>query len=208
VAGRGGRSSGADRIAARKARVERHAGETDPEVVLNAAARYLETRSRSVDEVRRHLARAAYPPALVERAIDRLLELGMLDDSAFARSWIESRDRAHPRGRQALRRELALKGIDRDTVEVAIEERDLGGAAGDGAPVGPGDEPALDTSADERAAARLLARRSAALVRIADPRARRQRAYALLARNGFDADVCRDVSARFAAASDGPGPDG
>jgi regulatory protein len=204
VAGRGRRAGGADRIATRKARLERHAGETDPEVVLNAAARYLETRSRTVDEVRRHLARAAYPAALVEGAIDRLLELGMLDDSAFARSWIESRDRARPRGRQALRRELALKGIDRDTIEKAIGERDPGGAIGDGALGGAGDVPALDMSADERAAERLLSIRSPALLRVADPRARRQRAYALLARNGFDADVCRDISARFAAASDGP----
>jgi regulatory protein len=207
VAGRGRRAGGADRVAARKARLEGHASETDPDVVLNAAARYLETRSRSVEEVRRHLALAAYPAALVEGAVDRLLELGMLDDSAFARSWIESRDRAHPRGRQALRRELALKGIDRDTIEAAVEERDLGGAVGDGGAVGPAGEPAPDTSADERAAQRLLARRSVALLRVGDPRARRQRAYALLARNGFDADVCRDVSARFAAATDERDPD-
>ena len=43
--------------------------------------------------------------------------------------------------------------------------------------------------ADEAAAARLLARRGAAAAREADPRRRRAKAYALLARNGFDPDV-------------------
>jgi SOS response regulatory protein OraA/RecX len=37
---------------------------------------------------------------------------------------------------------------------------------------------------------------------VADPRQRRQRAYALLARNGFDPEVCRTVAAE--AESDGP----
>jgi hypothetical protein len=34
------------------------------------------------------------------------------------------------------------------------------------------------------------------LARVADPRQRRARAYALLARNGFDPDVCREVAAQ------------
>ena len=36
------------------------------------------------------------------------------------------------------------------------------------------------------------------LDRVADPRQRRQRAYALLARKGFDPEVCRDVAATVA----------
>ncbi|MET1231345.1 MAG: hypothetical protein ABWY52_00680, partial [Candidatus Limnocylindrales bacterium] len=49
--------------------------------------------------------------------------------------------------------------------------------------------------ADEIAARRLLARRAAALAREPDPRRRRQKAYALLARNGFSPDVCARVAA-------------
>jgi hypothetical protein len=41
-------------------------------------------------------------------------------------------------------------------------------------------------------------------MRVADLRLRRQRAYGLLARNGFDPDVCRSVSARLVAAEDAP----
>ncbi len=195
-----------DRVAVRKARLERHAAETDPEIVLNAAARFLEARQRSVHEVRRHLSEARYPEPLIERAIERLLELHWLDDETFARSWVESRDRAHPRGHQALRRELALKGIDRETIQLVIGERDEG-AAGELVAAQDHDGAADEGSADERAAIRLLEKKGASLARVEDPRVRRQRAYALLARNGFDADVCREVSAGFAREEAPPAED-
>jgi regulatory protein len=173
-------------------RRERKAAVDDPAVVLEAAARFLEARSRSVAEVRRRLSSAGYQPGLVEAAIERLLELGMLDDEAFARAWVESRDRARPRGERAIRQELALKGVDRTTVDLVLAERReamAGPSAGDDGPA----------SADEAAAKRLLARHARALSRVPDPRERRQRAYALLARNGFDPDVCRTVAAAVAA---------
>ena len=182
------RTTGTERLEARRARLERHAAETDQAVVLNAAARFLELRSRSVDEVRRHLAAARFPEPLVEGAVARLSELGMLDDRAFAQAWVESRDRARPRGETALRRELTLKGIDRETVASVLAERSEA-ALGDGPSSGT-------LGADQLAAERLLARNRAALQRVADSRARRQRAYALLARNGFDPEVSRDVSGR------------
>jgi SOS response regulatory protein OraA/RecX len=189
------RRTGPERLEARRARLERHAAESDPAVVMNAAARFLELRSRSVDEVRRHLIDAAFPEALVERTVERLIELGILDDRAFATAWVESRDRARPRGQVALRRELARKGIDREIVaEVLVERSEAAAAATDEDGVSGG------AGADERAAERLLARNRAALLRVADPRTRRGRAYSMLARNGFDPEVCREVSARFVAA--------
>jgi SOS response regulatory protein OraA/RecX len=195
------RPNGTRRLEARKARLERHAAETNPDTVLNAAARFLELRSRSVHEVRRHLADAAFPAELVERAIGRLLELGMLDDRAFATAWVESRDRTRPRGRMALRGELALKGIDRETIAAVLSDRDgtavgVPGAAGSDGDATPADRPVR--SADEVAARRLLEKSRPALQRFDDPRVRRQRAYALLARKGFDPEVCREVSGRFA----------
>jgi len=191
------RPIGSHRLEARRRRLERHAEVEDPALVLNAAARFLELRSRSLDEMRRHLAAARYPADLIERDIGRLLELGMLDDRAFGRAWVESRDRARPRGEQALRRELSLKGLDRDLIAEILAER-----AGEGQPDDDGldSEPVVEPGADRRAAEKLLARRGAALGRIADPRARRQRAYALLARNGFSPEICREVSTRFGAA--------
>ena len=192
------RRSGTELQEARRARRQSRAAETDPAIVLNAAARFLEVRSRSIDEVRRHLAAAGYPAALVDAAIARLMELGMLDDRAFARAWADSRDRARPRGAAVLRRELGLKGIDREVVTEVLAERSEAAAA-----QATGEEGGV-ASADEVAADRLLWKSRTTLLRVADPRARQQRAYALLARNGFDPEMCREVSARFVAAESVP----
>ncbi len=151
---------------------ERLSAVDDPALVLEAALRFLEPRQRSIGEVRRRLTRVGYQPELVEGAITRLVELGMLDDQAFARTWIESRDRARPRGQRALRRELAVKGIEREVVDSTLEKRD-----------------AESPDADAGAAGVLLERNARALARVPDLRARRQRAYALLARNGFDSET-------------------
>ena len=152
-------------------------------MVLEAAARFLEARPRAVAEVRRRLSGTGYRPDLVEGAIERLASLGYLDDDAFARAWVESRDRAHPRGAGALRRELRLKGVADDVIaEVLADRADL---TADGA---------TEVSVDAAAATRLLERKRAALLREADPRRRRQRAYGLLARSGFDPGTCTTVS--------------
>lgn len=191
MAGRPGRR---ESLAERR---ERRAAVEDPAVVLEAAARFLEARSRSVAEVRRRLAGAGYRADLVEGAIERLGELGMLDDEQFARSWVESRDRARPRGERAIREELRQKGIDRTTADLVIDERRAGAAGVEDPARGPTDEA---RSADQAAADRLLAKHARALARVADPRQRRQRAYALLARNGFDPEVCAILAARLVAA--------
>jgi regulatory protein len=167
-------------------RRERRAEIDDPAVVLEAAARFLEARARSIGEVRRRLSAAGYRPELIDGAITRLTELGMLDDAVFARAWVESRDRARPRGERALAEELRVRGVDRAVIAAALEER-RSTASDEGEDAVP--------SADEAAAERLLARHARALERVADPRARRQRAYALLARNGFDPATCASASA-------------
>jgi len=170
-------------------RRERKAEIEDPAVVLEAAARFLEARARSIGEVRRRLTTTGYRADLIEEAIVRLTELGMLDDAAFARAWLESRDRARPRGERALSEELRVRGVDRTVIGEALDERRASAAAVDD----PEDE--APPSADEAAAEKLLARNARALARVADPRARRQRAYALLARNGFSPSVCATASA-------------
>lgn len=171
----------------------------DPAVVLEAAARFLEVRPRSVQEVRRRLSQAGYRADLIEAAIARFTELGMLDDAVFAAQWVESRDRAHPRGEHALIIELRQKGIDAPTIaatlkarrETAVQWEDRTSDVAANA-----DEPTLQPlpGADEVAARKLLMRQVRSLERIADVRLRRQRAYAVLARNGFDPDTCREVS--------------
>jgi regulatory protein len=148
----------------------------DPSLVLAAALRFLEARPRSTTEVRRRLLIHGYRADLVEGCLERLLDLDILDDEAFARTWVESRDRARPRGERALRSELARKGIDRAVTDEVLEGR-------------AEEHPDADASA----ARRVLEGHEHALARVADPRARRQRAYALLARSGFDSDTIGEV---------------
>ncbi len=189
--------------------LQQRAAVEDAAVVLAAGARFLEARGRSVTEVRRRLTQAGYRPELVEAAIVRLGELGLLDDESFARSWVESRDRARPRGARVLRAELGRKGVDAATVDEIMAERDLPPAE----PVAFGGRRVLreeGQSADEAAARAVLARNTATLARVADPRKRRQRAYALLARNGFDpgliGELVRDLD-RGAGDDDGSDAD-
>jgi len=166
------------------ARRERRAAVDDPAVLMEAAAAFLATRARSVGETRRRLRSHGYPPALIEEVLTRLVEMRYLDDEAFARAWVESRDRSRPRGETALRRELALKGVDREVVARVLAERAVPAEEG----TGPPDVP------DRSAAERLLAKHRRALEREVDPRKRRQRAYALLARSGFDPEICAELS--------------
>ncbi len=177
-------------------RRERRAAIEDSQVVLEAAARFLEARSRSVAEVRRRLGAAGYRADLVEGAISRLLEVGVLDDEVFARAWVESRDRARPRGERAIREELRLKGIERPIADLVLAERR--DAAVTHAALTPDDDGSAATP-DRVAAERLLAKHRRSLERVADARQRRQRAYALLARNGFDPETCREVASTVAA---------
>ena len=169
--------------------------------VVDAAARFLEARPRSISEVRRKLQHLGYQATLVEAAVARLVELRYLDDDAFARTWVESRDRAKPRGEHALRRELGLKGVERSLLDSVLAER-RDDALADAASSPDGDP---GPSADDVAAERLLQRKMSTLLREPDLRRRQQRAYALLARNGFDPGICGSVSRRLltgASASD------
>ncbi len=181
----------------------------DPVVVHEAALRFLEARQRSVAEVRRRLTTAGYRADLVTSALDRLGDLGLLDDEAFARAWVESRDRAHPRGEHALMLELRQKGIEARVIAAALLARRESAVRWDTGDGGPGDDERLGggavdrgasaNTADKAAARKLLARHARSLERVTDPRVRRQRAYALLARNGFAPDVAAEVAREITA---------
>jgi SOS response regulatory protein OraA/RecX len=220
-AGRAGRRAGPDERRAARATL------TSVGPVLDAAARLLEVRPRAAGEVRRRLLAAGFPPALVEAAIVRLIAAGYLDDEAFARVWVESRDRARPRGEAALRRELLARGVAAETANAILSERRARGTAdgerprtaADGAGVydgvaAGGMDGQTGEDVDAAAARRLLERRGRGLLREPDPRRRRDRAYSMLARAGFDPDTCREAVLAWLADMAGEdgreelGPDG
>lgn len=90
----------------------------DREDALAAALRLVASRPRSEQEMRGALARRRVAASLQEEIVSRLKELGLLDDSAFAASFVESRDGSSPRSRRLLAQELRQKGVSR---EIAAE---------------------------------------------------------------------------------------
>ncbi|HEU4759741.1 MAG TPA: regulatory protein RecX, partial [Dehalococcoidia bacterium] len=100
---------------------------------LASALRLLSYRPRSEAELRQRLARRGAPPPIVQQTIDRLRELGLVDDEGFARSWVESRDQASPRSRRLLASELRAKGVarpDADTAVASVDDEDAAYRAG------------------------------------------------------------------------------
>jgi regulatory protein len=91
---------------------------------LNAALRYLGYRPRSEVEVRQRLQQHGYDSACTEKALARLKERGLVDDTAFARFWKENRESFSPRSRRLTALELRRKGLDRDIIEKVIDEID------------------------------------------------------------------------------------
>jgi regulatory protein len=88
----------------------------------NRALRFLSYRPRSEAEVRRYLQGKAVSPAVEEEVIERLTRARLLDDLAFARYWVENRERFKPRSLRMLRHELRQKGVDAKTIAQALAD--------------------------------------------------------------------------------------
>jgi regulatory protein len=97
----------------------------DKDAVVQAvdrAVRFLSYRPRSIQEVRQNLEKHDTPPAVIDAAIERLIQLRYVDDEQFARFWVENRDNFKPRGAIALRQELRQKGIDNALVDAVLDD--------------------------------------------------------------------------------------
>jgi regulatory protein len=89
-----------------------------------SAYRYLSYRPRSIAELKRQLGNKGFNEDTIDQVVDRLSELELIDDLAFARYWVEQRETFKPRGRRALRYELYQKGIDREIVDIVVADVD------------------------------------------------------------------------------------
>ncbi|NDJ53497.1 MAG: hypothetical protein GYB68_10485 [Chloroflexi bacterium] len=143
------------------------------EVARETALNYLSYRPRSTSEVRAKLSEKGYSEAAIETAINRLTEVGLLDDAAFARFWLDNRDRFKPRGARALRFELHQKGIPDDIINLVLEDLD-------------------ESEAAYRAAHGRMARYAQA-----DQQTFNKKLGDFLARRGFSYDIIRDVLDRL-----------
>jgi len=106
-------------------------------------------------------------------ALDRITELGYIDDAAFARAWVESRHRARGLSERVLRRELTQRGVDRDIVDEVLLE---------------------GVSADsERAAALALVEKRLRSMQGADEETATRRLVGMLSRKGYSPGMAFSV---------------
>jgi regulatory protein len=158
---------------------------------LEIAVGFLGTRPRTRWELERRLRRAGAEDAVVEATVERLSDLGYLDDAAFARWWGEQRDRHSPRGRRMIEAELRQHGVPREVVEAFREEH--------AAPERSPEDDALPGSEQERA--REALERHLRGRPLPEDRRAVQRIGTYLMRRGFDGDTVRSAI-RAAGATD------
>jgi regulatory protein len=104
-------------------------GEDEVAKAVDRAVHFISYRPRSVQEVRRNLAEKGIAAEVIEAALARLSAMGYVDDTAFARFWLENRETFKPLSPVALRQELQQKGIARDVIDEVLSEVDAEDAA-------------------------------------------------------------------------------
>ncbi|HWO72854.1 MAG TPA: regulatory protein RecX [Dehalococcoidia bacterium] len=87
----------------------------------DAALRLLAAGPRSRKDLRLRLTRRGFSREAVDAAIERMQQLGYLDDAAFARFFVETRQAATPRSKRALTFELTSRGVSREHIEAAFD---------------------------------------------------------------------------------------
>ena len=143
--------------------------DADPESVARAILLdQLTGRARSRSELADKLRSKNVPDHVATRLLDRFEEIGLVDDEAFARSWVESRQAGKGLARRALAQELRRKGVDDEVAREVLDEMDPD---------------------DEVEAARRLVRRKLRTVARLDHQVATRRLAGMLARKGYPAGV-------------------
>jgi regulatory protein len=138
------------------------------DLTREAALRVLDIAPKSRRDLEASLARKGYPSDVVERVLDRLTEVGLLDDGAYAAMLVRTRRAERGLSRRAIAVELARRGLTGETGEVALSQLD---------------------DADEEATATALAGRLLGRTRAAAPEVRLRRAVGALGRKGYSPDI-------------------
>lgn len=99
------------------------------EKAKNTAIRLIEYRPRSIAEVKNHLKKKNFSDLSIEQAIERLIDVDLLNDEKFARYWLEQRNTFKPRSKMALQQELRQKGVDRTIIDATLDTLDEEDAA-------------------------------------------------------------------------------
>ena len=137
----------------------------DPEQVARSIClRALTGAPKTRQQLADLLAKRGIPDAVAELVLDRFGEVGLIDDAAFARLWVTSRQAGRGLARRALKAELRAKGVDGEVAEEAV---------------------ALVDDQDEWDAARRLVQRRLPGLRRVDRVTAERRLVGMLARKGY-----------------------
>ncbi len=148
----------------------------------DACLRLLTDRARSRSELETKLSGRGFEPEIITKVLDRLQEIGLIDDADFANQWVHSRHTYSGKGKRALAVELRLKGIDQDVASEALSQID---------------------PEDERERAAELVRRKLKNKSVDDRDKVTRRLVSMLARKGYSAGMSYEVvKAEMAAVTD------
>ena len=90
---------------------------------MDSALRFL-ARARTMREVERHLDACEYGEVEVYETVERLKELGLLNDLAFAEEFVRTRLATKPVSRAHLREQLLSHETDAEAIEQALLQID------------------------------------------------------------------------------------
>lgn len=96
----------------------------EKEKIRNCAYRLLSYRERSSREMRERLIHAGYDALLVDDVVHGLIADDTLNDERFAQAFAKDYTRVKPKGNRFIIRELAKKGITKETIEEVLKTRD------------------------------------------------------------------------------------
>jgi regulatory protein len=145
----------------------------DPESVARAIClRALTGTPKTRQQLADLLARKGVPDDAATAVLDRFGEVGLIDDAAFARMWVSSRQTGRGLARRALQAELRAKGVAPEVAAEAVEVVD---------------------DDDERAAARQLVERRLRSMQRLDRATASRRLMGMLARKGYGGGLAAAV---------------
>lgn len=123
---------------------------------------------RSRADLEKKLAQRGCVPEVARVVLDRMAEVGLVDDEAYAGMLVRSQRAGRGLARTALRSELRKKGIDKEVIEGAVAD--------------VSDE-------DERAQARRIVDKKLATMHGLPAQTQARRLAAMLARKGYGSEV-------------------
>ncbi|MDA8441949.1 MAG: regulatory protein RecX [Peptococcaceae bacterium] len=86
---------------------------------MDCALRILAFKMRTEKELVTRLAKKGYEPEITLEVVERLKDMGYINDSAYAEAFVRSKVRRT--GSLGLRYELTDKGVDKDLVRTVVE---------------------------------------------------------------------------------------